>query len=192
MKKSRDGSSFSNNPEKKSARVVRLQDYQEGKEREEAMEQAARLLQQTRNLMEKNCRIYAEHLEQLDIDLADYEEEDRFVLVGEQTLEENPEVSASFMIQFNLEQPVIDIHMIFTPNGTLKHRQKLYRVINSWNQDYRFAAFFIDSDNDLVVRTSLDVEHHFEPAKLDEALILLSDLADDGYTEVEKFWVKEL
>ncbi|MDI6880265.1 MAG: YbjN domain-containing protein [Desulfitobacteriaceae bacterium] len=192
MTESRDGAGSPMNPKQKSARVVRLQDYQEDKEREEAMEQTARSLQKTRQLMAENYQVYLEHLEGMDITLADYEEDDRLMLVGDQTLEENLEASASFMIQFNLEQPVIDIHMIFTPEGTLKHRQKLYRIINSWNQDYRFAAFFLDGDNDLVVRTSLDVEHHFEPTKLDEALILLSDLADDGYTEVEKFWVKEL
>lgn len=174
----------------KRAQVVRLQDYHEDKEREQAIKQAAVKLQKIREAMENKYRRYVEHLDLLDIELADYEEEDRFILVGEQILEQNPEASISFMVQFNLELPVIDLHLIFTPEGTLKRRQKIYSVINSWNQEHRFVSFFLDSDLDLVVRTSLDVEDHFDPKKLDEALIMLTDLADECYEEVSDFWVK--
>lgn len=174
----------------KRSQVVRLQDYHEGKEREQALKQAALKLQKIREAMENSYRRYAEHLDLMDIELADYEEEDRLLLVGEQTLEHNPVVNISFMVQFNLELPVIDLHLIFTPEGTLKRRQKIYTVINAWNQEHRFVSFFLDSDQDLVVRMSLDVENHFDPKKLDEALIRLTDLATECYDEVKGFWAE--
>lgn len=59
-------------------------------------------------------------------------------------------------------------------------------LINELNQGYRFGKFFISDEGDVVMRWSLFIKDHFDPAVLLDMAFMLVGTIEEAYPKFMK------
>lgn len=65
-------------------------------------------------------------------------------------------------------------------------REAVLDLINELNQGYRFGKFFISDEGDVVMRWSLFIKDHFDPAVLLDMAFMLVGTIEEAYSKFMK------
>ncbi|WP_418772376.1 YbjN domain-containing protein [Megasphaera sp.] len=65
-------------------------------------------------------------------------------------------------------------------------REAVLDLINELNQGYRFGKFFVSDEGDVVMRWSLFIKNHFDPAVLLDMAFMLVGTIEEAYPKFMK------
>ncbi|WP_306561894.1 YbjN domain-containing protein [Megasphaera sp.] len=81
-----------------------------------------------------------------------------------------------------LDLGIFDIAKIEDPSK----REAVLDLINELNQGYRFGKFFVSDEGDVVMRWSLFIKDHFDPAVLLDMAFMLVGTIEEAYPKFMK------
>ena len=81
-----------------------------------------------------------------------------------------------------LDLGIFDIAKIEDPSK----REAVLDLINELNQGYRFGKFFVSDEGDVVMRWSLFIKDHFDPAVLLDMAFMLVGTIEEEYPKFMK------
>ena len=85
------------------------------------------------------------------------------------------------IFEFSQDEAFVDLSIFdIAKIEDASKREKLLELINERNMSYRFGKFFVSDDGNIVMRWSLFIKDHFDPAfLLDMAFMLVGNVEEE-------------
>ena len=99
-------------------------------------------------------------------------------------------VTRAFIAQHEIKNnQILTVTYEFSEEETFldpSKREAVLDLINELNQGYRFGKFFVSDEGDVVMRWSLFIKDHFDPAVLLDMAFMLVGTIEEAYPKFMK------